>query len=260
MMRPPPALGSRHPGDLFDLLREAGRAAGLGQARPAGAVPGHDDVGRRPARRLLRDRRAQGRLRVDRRRRRVGRPAHARARRTTCSTTSSASSTASAARGATCAAAWARSPRRSPPAPAPPARSSAPARPCSSIDVRGRRRQRRHARGRRGDPRPDWCSRARTRAGRCSTWSGAEHFPDEVAEDMRRYSTRGGSVKINAVLSEPPRYERVDDERSAALLHTSLAIARRSTTSSAPGRTRRAASRPTSPTSRSRSRPRSTRR
>ena len=31
MLRPPPALGSRHPGDLFDLLREAGRAAGLGR-------------------------------------------------------------------------------------------------------------------------------------------------------------------------------------------------------------------------------------
>ena len=31
MLRPPPALGSRHPGDLFSLLREAGRAAGLGK-------------------------------------------------------------------------------------------------------------------------------------------------------------------------------------------------------------------------------------
>ena len=29
MLRPPPALGSRHPVDLFELLREAGRAAGL---------------------------------------------------------------------------------------------------------------------------------------------------------------------------------------------------------------------------------------
>ncbi|HEY2638162.1 MAG TPA: NAD(P)/FAD-dependent oxidoreductase, partial [Solirubrobacteraceae bacterium] len=53
---------------------------------------------------------------------------------------------------------------------------------------------------------------------------GAEHFPDEVAEDMRRYKTRGGSVKINAVLSEPPRYEGLTDEQSAALMHTSLAI------------------------------------
>src|SRR4051794_35996083 len=31
--------------------------------------------------------------------------------------------------------------------------------------------------------------------------AGAEHFPDEVVEDMRRYRTRGGSVKINMVLS-----------------------------------------------------------
>ncbi len=53
---------------------------------------------------------------------------------------------------------------------------------------------------------------------------GAEHFPDEVAEAMRRYKTRGGSVKVNAVLSEPPRYEGVDPAVAEALLHTSLAI------------------------------------
>src|SRR5918997_2216882 len=29
MLRPPPSLGSKRPGDLFSLLREAGRAAGL---------------------------------------------------------------------------------------------------------------------------------------------------------------------------------------------------------------------------------------
>jgi len=45
-----------------------------------------------------------------------------------------------------------------------------------------------------------------------------------VAEDMRRYRTRGGSVKVNAILSEPPRFERVPGERGKALLHTSLAI------------------------------------
>jgi phytoene dehydrogenase-like protein len=54
---------------------------------------------------------------------------------------------------------------------------------------------------------------------------GAEHFPEEVAEDMRRFRTRGGSVKINAILSEPPRFERLDEESAKALLHTSLAIA-----------------------------------
>jgi phytoene dehydrogenase-like protein len=53
---------------------------------------------------------------------------------------------------------------------------------------------------------------------------GAEHFPDEVAEDMRRYRTRGGSVKINAVLSEPPRFQRLSPEEGEALMHASLAI------------------------------------
>ena len=67
---------------------------------------------------------------------------------------------------------------------------------------------------------------------------GAEHFPDEVAEDMRRYRTRGGSVKVNAVLSEPPRYERVPRSRRARCCTRASRSARRSTTSSARGRTR----------------------
>lgn len=49
---------------------------------------------------------------------------------------------------------------------------------------------------------------------------GADHFPDEVAAAMRRYKSRGGSVKVNAVLSEPPRYTHGDER----LLHASLAI------------------------------------
>ncbi len=49
---------------------------------------------------------------------------------------------------------------------------------------------------------------------------GAEHFPDEVASDMRRYRSRGGSVKINCILSEPPRYG-AEGER---LLRTGVAI------------------------------------
>jgi phytoene dehydrogenase-like protein len=53
---------------------------------------------------------------------------------------------------------------------------------------------------------------------------GAEHFPDEVAADMRRYRTRGGSVKINCVLSEPPRYENVSVEEAGRLLHTGVAL------------------------------------
>ena len=47
---------------------------------------------------------------------------------------------------------------------------------------------------------------------------GAEHFPEEVVEDMVRYRSRGGSVKVNWILSEPP------DFGDPALTHTSLAI------------------------------------
>jgi phytoene dehydrogenase-like protein len=54
---------------------------------------------------------------------------------------------------------------------------------------------------------------------------GAEHFPEDVAEDMRRYRTRGASVKINAVLSEPPRYVNAPADVSEQLLHASVAIA-----------------------------------
>jgi phytoene dehydrogenase-like protein len=53
---------------------------------------------------------------------------------------------------------------------------------------------------------------------------GAEHFPDEVADDMRRFRSRGGSVKINCILSEPPRYDNVTDEDQARLLRTGVAI------------------------------------
>src|SRR6201999_351368 len=52
--------------------------------------------------------------------------------------------------------------------------------------------------------------------------TGAEHFPDEVVEDIRRFRTRGGSVKINMVLSEPPRYEGVSDEMQETLRHTGV--------------------------------------
>ena len=54
--------------------------------------------------------------------------------------------------------------------------------------------------------------------------AGAEHFPDDVARDMRRYRSRGGSVKVNCVLSEPPRYEGVSAEDGERLKHTSLAL------------------------------------
>ena len=45
---------------------------------------------------------------------------------------------------------------------------------------------------------------------------GAEHFPAEIGEDMGRYRTRGGSVKVNLLLSEPPRYEGVTRRRSSS--------------------------------------------
>ena len=54
--------------------------------------------------------------------------------------------------------------------------------------------------------------------------TGAEHFPAEVVRDMRRYRSRGGSVKVNCVLSEPPRYESVSPADGELLLRTSLAL------------------------------------
>jgi phytoene dehydrogenase-like protein len=53
---------------------------------------------------------------------------------------------------------------------------------------------------------------------------GAAHFPDEVVRDMRRYRSRGGSVKVNCILSEPPRYERASAEDRDRLLRTGIAI------------------------------------
>jgi len=52
--------------------------------------------------------------------------------------------------------------------------------------------------------------------------AGGENFPDEVASDMRRYRSRGGSVKINMVLSEPPRYEGVTEEQQHMLERTGV--------------------------------------
>lgn len=51
---------------------------------------------------------------------------------------------------------------------------------------------------------------------------GERELPAEVVDDMRRYRTRGGSVKINMVLSEPPRYERVSDDEQAMLRATGV--------------------------------------
>src|SRR5215211_934674 len=54
--------------------------------------------------------------------------------------------------------------------------------------------------------------------------AGAENFPTEVAEDMKRYRTRGASVKINMVLSEPPRYEGVTEDEQRMMMHAGVNI------------------------------------
>jgi phytoene dehydrogenase-like protein len=48
--------------------------------------------------------------------------------------------------------------------------------------------------------------------------AGGENFPDEVREDMEAYRTRGASVKVNMVLSEPPVYEGLSEEDSKHFL------------------------------------------
>jgi phytoene dehydrogenase-like protein len=48
--------------------------------------------------------------------------------------------------------------------------------------------------------------------------AGADNFPDEVSQDMEAYRTRGASVKVNMVLSEPPVYEGLTEEDSRHLL------------------------------------------
>ena len=53
---------------------------------------------------------------------------------------------------------------------------------------------------------------------------GAESFPADVAEDMRRYRTRGASVKVNLVLSEPPKYAGVTEEEQALMMTAGVNI------------------------------------
>ena len=54
--------------------------------------------------------------------------------------------------------------------------------------------------------------------------AGAEHFPDDVVRDMRRYRSRGGSVKVNCILREPPLYERATPEERERLLRTGVSL------------------------------------
>ena len=53
---------------------------------------------------------------------------------------------------------------------------------------------------------------------------GAEHFPDEVAADVRRYRTRGASVKVNLVLARPPQYAGATADEQRMLLRTGVAL------------------------------------
>ena len=223
MMRPPPALGSRHPGDLFDLLREAGRAAGLGKRdlqdlfrvltmsvgdllddwfetdAIKGAYASTGVVGvwagpRSPGTAYNLLHHALGELEGV-----GGAWGHVRGGMGAISEAIAASARAAGATIRTGAA-------------------------VTSIDVRDGRvdgvtlasGERLHAKLVLSGAHP------RTTV---LGLVGGEHFPDEVAEDMRRYRTRGGSAKINAILSEPPRFERLDEATGRALHHTSLAIA-----------------------------------
>jgi phytoene dehydrogenase-like protein len=52
--------------------------------------------------------------------------------------------------------------------------------------------------------------------------AGAENFSEEIVEDMRRFRTRGGSVKINMILKEPPQYVGVDAAMQETLRHTGV--------------------------------------
>jgi phytoene dehydrogenase-like protein len=54
--------------------------------------------------------------------------------------------------------------------------------------------------------------------------AGAEHFPAQIGEDMHRYRTRGGSVKVNLVLSEPPRYQGVTEEEQQLMMTAGVNI------------------------------------
>ena len=54
--------------------------------------------------------------------------------------------------------------------------------------------------------------------------AGAQNFPSEVSDAMRRYRTRGASVKINMVLGEPPRYEGVSEAEQQMMMSAGVNI------------------------------------
>jgi phytoene dehydrogenase-like protein len=222
MLRPPPALGSRHPVDVLELLREAGRAAGFGQREIhelfrimtgsvgdllddwfetdelKGSYASSGVVGvwagpRTPGTAYNLLHHALGELDGV-----SGAWGHVRGGMGAISNAIAASARAFGAEIRTDA-------------------------PVASIDVSGGRvtgvtlvgGEELHA--------PVVLSGAHPKTTMLDL-VGAEHLPDDVVDDMRRYRTRGGSVKVNWILSEPPRFEGVTPEENDALLHASLAI------------------------------------
>jgi phytoene dehydrogenase-like protein len=222
MLRPPPALGSRHPVDVLELLREAGRAAGFGQREIhelfrimtgsvgdllddwfetdelKGSYASSGVVGvwagpRTPGTAYNLLHHALGELEGV-----SGAWGHVRGGMGAISGAIAASARAFGAE----------------------IRTNAPA---ASIDVAGGRvtgvslasGEELHA--------PVVLSGAHPKTTMLDL-VGAEHLPADVVDDMRRYRTRGGSVKVNWILSEPPRFDGVSAEENEALLHASLAI------------------------------------
>lgn len=222
MLRPPPALGSRHPVDVLELLREAGRAAGFGQREIhelfrimtgsvgdllddwfetdelKGSYASSGVVGvwagpRTPGTAYNLLHHALGELEGV-----SGAWGHVRGGMGAISNAIAASARAFGAE----------------------IRTSAP---VASIDVTGGRVTGVTLAGGEELHAPVVLSGAHPKTTMLDL-VGAEHLPDDVADDMRRYRTRGGSVKVNWILSEPPRFEGVSAEENEALLHASLAI------------------------------------
>lgn len=222
MLKPPPALGSKRPGDVFELLREAGRAAGMSrrdvseifrlmtmsvgdllddyfetdELKGAYASSGVVGVWAGPytpgtAYNLLHH--ALGEVNGVQ-----GAWGHVRGGMGAISEAIAASARAS---GATI-------------------RTSAP---VASIDVAGGRTTGVTLESGETITAPLVLSGAHPKR-TVLDLVGAEHFPAEVADDMRRYRTRGASVKVNAVLSEPPRYVNADPAVGEQLWHASVAI------------------------------------
>ena len=222
MLRPPPALGSRHPGDVFELLREAGRAAGMGRRdiqdlfriltmsvgdllddwfsndALKGSYASTGVVGvwagpRSPGTAYNLLHHDLGELEGV-----SGAWGHVRGGMGAITQSIAASARASGAEIRTNA-------------------------EVASIDVRdGAVRGVTLASGEQIEA-PTVLSGAHPKR-TVLDLVGGEHFPAEVTTAMQHYRSRGGSVKINAVLSELPRFERLNGDQQHAVLHTSLAI------------------------------------